>query len=674
MKNASRTMKQVMALFLAVCLVFAPFGAIPAKAENNSVTITLNAGDNGKIYDGTNTVLGEDGTIYSENVLVDTMESFFLKITEEYSVTTTDPKHIAFAGWHLEGKTTAATLDDIKEYAKSHAKFQLYALYKTVYTVTMNANGGIFADKKSIKKVQVESGTKFSAVNETVSKTGYKFNGWFEDDKTFKDGVSNDKLIEKDMAVYASYEPNKYVVSFKADGKLLNEKKDVLFGSAYGDIFPKSDKKGYDFENWYDEDNNMITSSSTVRIAKDHELHAKFVPHIYTIKYELGGGTLKTKWEKYAVESVSDNSVSANDIVIGTPELKNFDFAGWTITQDNAVLNGKYKEYTIKKGTTSDFVFKANYVPHKFQIKYDLDGGTLKDKVTDYTAEMTEYIKVGAPEKKGYDFKGWTVTKDKTVLHNVYDEYTIEVGTTSDFVFKANFVPHKYTITYNLDGGTLKNMVKDYTVEMKEYILVGTPEKTGYDFTGWTVTKDGEALRNNYMTYLIDIGTTSDFKFHANWKKQEDKIKKGSVVTVKKMGYTVTKTKKKNGKTIPTEVSFTKCDNDSIKSFTVPATVKIEGVSVKVTKIDAKAFIGCEDLTKVTIGKNIKQIGAKAFYGCEKLKSITVKSSSLKKIASKAFKGIDPKAVVRVVKAKKASQTKLFSKAAIGYVKTWTIK
>ena len=103
MKNASRTMKQVMALFLAVCLVFAPFGAIPAKAENNSVTITLNAGDNGKIYDGTNTVLGEDGTIYSENVLVDTMESFFLKITEEYSVTTTDPKHIAFAGWHLEG-------------------------------------------------------------------------------------------------------------------------------------------------------------------------------------------------------------------------------------------------------------------------------------------------------------------------------------------------------------------------------------------------------------------------------------------------------------------------------------------------------------------------------------------------------------------------------------------
>ncbi len=673
MKNASKTIKQVMAMFLAVCLILSPFSAVPAKAGDQSLTIMLNAGDVGKIYDGSNVMIG-NGIICTENVLVDDIDTFYSKITEEYSVKTTDPEHIVFYGWHLEGRTDAATAEDIRNYAGSHTSFQLYALYKTVYTVTMNANGGIFANNKSIKKVQVEKGTKFSAVKENVSKTGYKFNGWFTDDKTFKEAVTNDEQIEKDMAVYASYEPNKYKVSFKADGKLLNETKEVLFGSAYGNIFPTSDKKGYDFENWYDEENNMITASSTVRLAKNHELHAKFVPHIYTIKYELGGGILKTKWEKYAVESVSDNSVSANDIVIGTPELKNFDFAGWTITQDNAVLEGKYKEYTIKKGTTSDFVFKANYVPHKFQIKYDLDGGTLKDKVTDYTAEMTEYIKVGTPEKKGYDFKGWTVTKDKTVLHNTYDEYTIEIGTTSDFVFKANFVPHKYTITYNLDGGTLTNMVKDYTVEMKEYILVGTPEKTGYDFTGWTVTKDGEALRNNYMTYLIDIGMTSDFKFHANWKKKEDKIKKVSVVTVKKMGYTVTKTKKKNGKTIPTEVAFTKCDNDSIKSFTVPATVKIEGVSVKVTKIDAKAFIGCEELTKITIGKNVKKIGAKAFYGCEKLKRITVKSKSLKSIGSKAFKGIDPKAVVRVVKAKKVSQTNLFSKAVIGHVKTWTIQ
>ena len=62
------------------------------------------------------------------------------------------------------------------------------------------------------------------------------------------------------------------------------------------------------------------------------------------------------------------------------------------------------------------------------------------------------------------------------------------------------------------------------------------------------------------------------------------------------------------------------------------------------------------------IGKSVQLIGAKAFYGCKKLKRITVRGSALKSVKGKAFKGIHPKAVIRVPKKKRAAYRKLFKR------------
>ncbi len=52
----------------------------------------------------------------------------------------------------------------------------------------------------------------------------------------------------------------------------------------------------------------------------------------------------------------------------------------------------------------------------------------------------------------------------------------------------------------------------------------------------------------------------------------------------------------------------------------VPNTVKLYGVSYKVTAIGKKAFYNNRKLRSVTVGKNVKQIRAKAFHGCTKLR------------------------------------------------------
>ena len=102
--------------------------------------------------------------------------------------------------------------------------------------------------------------------------------------------------------------------------------------------------------------------------------------------------------------------------------------------------------------------------------------------------------------------------------------------------------------------------------------------------------------------------------------------------------------------------------NKNAKSVTIPAVIKVNGVTYKVTSIGAKAFNGNKKLSKVTVGANIKAISNNAFYKCKNLKTVTIKSVLLtKKTASKkAFKGVNKKMVIKVPKKVKKAYVKIF--------------
>ena len=101
-------------------------------------------------------------------------------------------------------------------------------------------------------------------------------------------------------------------------------------------------------------------------------------------------------------------------------------------------------------------------------------------------------------------------------------------------------------------------------------------------------------------------------------------------------------------------VEYVKPSKKTYTSVTIPATVKISGVTYKVTAISANACKGMTKLKKVTIGKNVSKIGSKAFYNCKKLSQITITSTTLSsgKVAANAFAGTKKKAVVKVPKNK----------------------
>ena len=95
--------------------------------------------------------------------------------------------------------------------------------------------------------------------------------------------------------------------------------------------------------------------------------------------------------------------------------------------------------------------------------------------------------------------------------------------------------------------------------------------------------------------------------------------------------------------------------NKKAASQSIPATIKANGKTYKVTEISAKACSGMSKLTTLTIGKNVKTIGKSAFSGCKKIKKITVSGSSLTKVGAKAFSGV-PKTATVICPKKKISK------------------
>ena len=75
--------------------------------------------------------------------------------------------------------------------------------------------------------------------------------------------------------------------------------------------------------------------------------------------------------------------------------------------------------------------------------------------------------------------------------------------------------------------------------------------------------------------------------------------------------------------------------------------------------IGKNAFKNKRTLKKVTIGKNVETIKAGAFYGCKALKKVTIKSTVLKKVGKKAFKGTNNLAKIKVPKKKLKAYKKL---------------
>ena len=93
--------------------------------------------------------------------------------------------------------------------------------------------------------VLVEEGADLSDVLPTLTKEGYTFTGW-------KDNEGNDlpaTMPASDLSVVAQFTVNSYILSYKVDGAAYGESQEVEYGTAISSI-DEPERTGYTFSGW----------------------------------------------------------------------------------------------------------------------------------------------------------------------------------------------------------------------------------------------------------------------------------------------------------------------------------------------------------------------------------------------------------------------------------------
>ena len=135
---------------------------------------------------------------------------------------------------------------------------------KKEYTIT-------YENGSDINTITIDGGSL--ATNKEVSKTGYRFIGWYDGDVQF----DFSKPVKKDTKLVAKFEAINYQITYENDGDSVNnptsyniETEDI--------ILLNPTKEGYKFLGWYDGDTKVekITKGTTGDIklvARFHEAH-----------------------------------------------------------------------------------------------------------------------------------------------------------------------------------------------------------------------------------------------------------------------------------------------------------------------------------------------------------------------------------------------------------------
>ena len=148
-----------------------------------------------------------------------------------------------------------------------------------------------------------------------------------------------------------------------------------------------------------------------------------------------------------------------------------------------------------------------------YYIVYDLRGGTLATPNKTSYSENTDTFTLNNPTKLGYTFTGWTGSNGSTASTSV----SVEKGSSGPKHFRANYTPTDYTITYNLNGGSLDENVTNpttYNIETSTFTL-NNPTKAGYAFVGWT----GDNGTTPEKTVKVKKGNTGAKTYTAVYEK-----------------------------------------------------------------------------------------------------------------------------------------------------------
>ena len=398
-------------------------------------------------------------------------------------------------------------------------EIELTSTYETIkYTI-------IYKGLTEEEKTELNNPAVYTVESEDFTlnnpdRNGYNFLGWTEKDsddptinKTIVKGTTGNKVIT------ANFNTIEYTITYNLNGGSLEEGETNpnTYTVKTEDFTLNNPKKaGYTFVGWEGTGLGSATKNVTIRKGStgNREYTAVYETKNYTITYKG-----LTDEEKASLNNPTEYTIESDDITITNPQDR-YDndgdlseiFVGW----EGTGIEGTTNNVVIAKGSKGNREYTAKFEtasPDSYPITYNLNGGSLeegKTNPTSYTKE-TEDFTLNNPSKKGYEFTGWEGTGLTVPSTNV----TIVKGSRGERSYTANYSTIDYTITYDLDGGSLeegKTNPETYTVETEDFTL-NNPSKNGYTFVGW----EGTGIEGTTTTVTITKGSTGNRSYKAKY-------------------------------------------------------------------------------------------------------------------------------------------------------------
>ena len=365
------------------------------------------------------------------------------------------------------------------------------------YTVTYKVDDQLYG------KVDTYKFGEDVTLRDAPTKEGYTFSGWSE--------TSGFKMPAKDVEIKGNFSINDYTVTYKVDGKVIDEKKHQY----NEEVTVRADetKEGYTFSGWSSEDvrqsfiQRLLSSSiagKTFRMpAKDVVIEGHFDINSYKVTYQVDGvqsGEIET-YEYGTLVTIRDDL-----------EKEGHKFSGWNLKEDFAM-------------PAEDVVIVGSFTANEYTVTYLVDGTPYETAET-YLYGTAVKLKE-APEKEGYTFSGWDRKEDFMMpAENV--------------VINGSFSINSYKVTYEVDGSAYG---KEETYEYGSAVtLQKEPEKEGYTFSKWdhedgfampahdVVIKGSFKINSYKVTYKVDgeqVGEAETYEFNAPVTLREAPEKEG---------------------------------------------------------------------------------------------------------------------------------------------------
>ena len=326
-------------------------------------------------------------------------------------------------------------------------------------------------------------------------KEGYTFGGWNPADIA--------TMPAEDLTLTAQFIPNENT-AYKVVHLLEDLNADTFTAKETENLNGKTESEVTPAVKSYEGFKSPEAQTVTIKADGSTVVEYKYTRNSYTVTIDASAAGLS--------EATATKPLEYGDKLTVTATLAaGYKFEGWKSSDETLVANNENLTFTIESIPAGDVTLTAATSLIEYTISYNYDGGALaagESNVESFNVTTDDFTLIN-PTKRGYDFLGWIGSNGDTPEQTV----TIAKGSVNNRTYTAKWQVKNYTISYELDGGTVAVAnPTGYNVNSLS-ITLNNPTKPGYEFAGWTGTDLDGAVKN----VTIPAGSVENRSYKATW-------------------------------------------------------------------------------------------------------------------------------------------------------------